>query len=192
MTEARQGAVFLDRDGVLSVEGGEYVTSADKLRLLPGAGAAVARLNAAGWRVFVFTNQAGVGRGCLTQQALDEIHARLQQQIAQNGGEITAIYACPHTPEEDCDCRKPRPGMLFEATREHDIDLTQSYAIGDTSRDIAAGKTAGCRAILVLSGHTHTYDSATFPDPQPDRVFADLPAAAQWLAGQRNTGNGQD
>ncbi len=187
--EAGRGAVFLDRDGVLSVEGGEYVTSADKLRLLPHAGASVARLNAAGWRVFVFTNQAGVGRGCLTQQALDEIHTRLKQEIARSGGEITAIYACPHAPEDDCDCRKPRPGMLFEAARDYGIDLTQSYAIGDSPRDLVAGKAAGCHTVLVLSGHTHTYDAAKFPASQPDKVFKDLPAAAEWLAGQRNTEN---
>ena len=183
--EAGRRAVFLDRDGVLSVEGGEYVTRPDLLRLLPGAGEAVARLNAAGYRVFVFTNQAGVGRGYMTQPALDAIHERLKHEIAQVGGSLEAIYACPHAPESHCECRKPRPGMLFLAAREHDIDLTQSYAVGDTPRDIAAGSAAGCHTLLVLTGHTDVYNAADFPDPQPERVFADLPAVAEWLAAQR-------
>ena len=178
---AGRRAVFLDRDGVLSVEGGEYVTCAEKLRLLPGAGEAVARLNAAGYAVFVFTNQAGVGRGCMTQQALDEIHERLKREIAKAGGLIGAIYACPHAPESGCACRKPRPGMLLQAAQEHGLDLTRSFAVGDSPRDIAAGHAAGCRTVLVLSGHTDVYNAADFPDPQPDYVFSDLPAAADRL-----------
>ena len=178
---AGRRAVFLDRDGVLSVEGGEYVTSAEKLRLLPGAGESVARLNAAGLAVFVFTNQAGVGRGCMTQQALDEIHERLKREVAKERGTIEAIYACPHAPESGCACRKPKPGMLLQAASKHDIDLTRSFAVGDSPRDIAAGHAAGCRTILVLSGHTETYNAADFPDPQPDYAFSDLVAATDWL-----------
>ena len=184
---AGRRAVFLDRDGVLSVEGGEYVTRPELLRLLPGAGEAVARLNAAGYQVFVFTNQAGVGRGCMTPQALDAVHARLKHEIARSGGSLEAIYACPHTPENGCECRKPRPGMLLQAAHEHAVDLTQSYAVGDTPRDIMAGQAAGCHTLLVLSGHTHAYDAADFPDPQPDGVFPDLPAVAKWLAAQEET-----
>lgn len=178
---AGRRAVFLDRDGVLSVEGGEYVTCAEKLRLLPGVGDSVARLNAASYVVIVFTNQAGVGRGCMTQQALDEIHTRMKREIGDAGGVIEAIYACTHAPESGCACRKPLPGMLLQAAREYDIDLTRSYAVGDSPRDIAAGHAAGCQTVLVLSGHTREYDAPDFPAPQPDYVFPHLIAATDWL-----------
>ena len=182
MTEfGAKRAVFLDRDGVLSVEGGEYVTCAEKLHLLPGVGTAIARLNAAGYKVIVFTNQAGVGRGYLTLEALNAIHERLQCEISKAGGTITAIYACPHAPEAGCTCRKPLPGMLLQAARAHNIDLKQSYAVGDSPRDIAAGQAAGCHTLLVLCGHTASYEAATFPAPLPDYVFDNLVAATDWL-----------
>jgi histidinol-phosphate phosphatase family protein len=174
-------AVFLDRDGVVSVEGGEYVTHPDALRLLPGALEAIAHLTEAGWPVFLFTNQAGVGRGFLTLETLDAIHARLRAEIEATGGALRGIYACPHAPGEGCDCRKPRPGLLHCAAVEHALDLTHCYVIGDTPRDIAAGNAVGCQTILVLTGHTNPYAPATFPPPQPDYVFADLLAAAAWL-----------
>jgi histidinol-phosphate phosphatase family protein len=181
---AAQRAVFLDRDGVVTVEGGEYVTHPDDLRLLPGAAEAIARLTAAGWPVFLFTNQAGVGRGYLTLETLEAIHARLRAEIEAAGGHLTAIYACPHAPEDGCDCRKPKPGLLFQAVAEHGLDLSASYVVGDSPRDIAAAHAAGCRPLLVLTGHTPTYDAAAFPPPQPDHVFFDLSAAAAWLCHQ--------
>ena len=186
MTEfAANRAVFVDRDGVLSVEGGDYVTCAAKLRLLPGVGKAIARLNAAGFLVIVFTNQAGVGRGYMTMEALNDVHARLQCEISKAGGTITAIYACPHAPETGCGCRKPLPGMLLQAAREHNIDLKQSYAVGDSPCDIAAGQAAGCQTLLVLSGHTASYEPASFPTPLPDYVFETLIAATDWLVQAR-------
>lgn len=175
------GAVFLDRDGVLSVEDGAFVTRPEDLRLLAGAAEAVAKLNAAGWKVVVFTNQSAVGRGLLTAETLDAIHDRLRQELAAAGAALTAVYACIHHPTAGCDCRKPLPGMLLQAAREHNIDLAKSYAIGDSPRDIAAAHAAGCIPLLVLSGHTHTYDPASFPNPQPMKVFPDLPTAVEWL-----------
>ncbi|HZO92016.1 MAG TPA: D-glycero-beta-D-manno-heptose 1,7-bisphosphate 7-phosphatase [Chthonomonadaceae bacterium] len=177
-------AVFLDRDGVLTVEGGAYVTRPDALHLLPGAAEAVARLTAAGWPVIVITNQAGVGRGYLSLEELEAVHARLRAEIETAGGRLTAIYACPHCPEEGCDCRKPRPGLLRQAAADLGLDLCASYMVGDSPRDIAAGHAVGCRTILVLTGHTRQYDPATFPPPHPDFVFADLAAAADWLCRQ--------
>ncbi len=180
-TEQSAGAVFLDRDGVLSVEDGAFVTRPEDLRLLPGAPEAVAKLNAAGWKVVLFTNQSAVGRGLLTAETLDAIHDRLRHELAAVGGALTAIYACIHHPSAGCDCRKPLPGMLLRAAREHNIDLTKSFAIGDSPRDIAAAHAAGCNALLVLTGHTRIYDPTSFPDPQPVNVFPDLSAAAEWL-----------
>lgn len=174
-------AVFLDRDGVLSVEGGDYVCDPDELRLLPGSVEAVVRLYRAGWSVIVFTNQAGVGKGYLTLETLDAIHKRLEREISAAGGALTAIYACPHHPDDGCDCRKPKPGMLLRGAMEQGLTLSRCFVVGDTPRDLAAGKAVGCTTLLVLSGHTHSYDASIFPDPQPDLVFSDLAEAADWL-----------
>lgn len=174
-------AVFLDRDGVVTVEGGGYVTTPDALTLLPGAAEAIARLNRCGLRVFLFTNQGGVGKGLLTSETLDVIHVRLRELLRAEGGELTAVYACPHVDADDCDCRKPRPGMLRRAAMEYGLDLKACYVVGDSPRDLASGVAAGCHPLLVLTGHTSHYDPAEFPAPQPERVFPDLPAAADWL-----------
>jgi D-glycero-D-manno-heptose 1,7-bisphosphate phosphatase len=174
-------AVFLDRDGVINVEGGGHVRGAEELRLLPGAVEAIARICRAGWTVIVFTNQSGVGRGYMTQDDLDSIHDRLRCEVKCSGGRLTAIYACPHLPDAGCDCRKPKPGMLIQAAREHDIELRQSYAVGDSPRDIAAAAAAGCTAVLVLSGHTAEYPSAGYRGPEPDYIFPDLSSFADWL-----------
>ena len=173
--------VFLDRDGVIYAEGGEYVDRPEDLRFLPGSLEAIAALCEARWTIVVFTNQSGVGRGLMTQDTLDAIHNHLRCEAARRGGFITAIYACPHRPEVGCECRKPKPGMLLQAARDHDIDLAGAYAVGDSPRDIAAARAAKCTTVLVLSGHTRAYLEAEFPGPRPDYVFPDLSAFASWL-----------
>ena len=181
LTEAESGkrrAFFLDRDGVLNEDRG-YIARLEDFVLLPGAAEAVAELNRDGWLVVVFTNQSGVARGMLTAERLDEIHARLRAEIAKAGGELTAVYACPHGPVSDCDCRKPKAGMLHRAAAEHNIDLTASVAVGDSPRDIAAGHSAGCKTILVLSGQTRAYNTLSFPDPKPHLVCANLSDAVK-------------
>ena len=180
-TEAKSGTrrvFFLDRDGVLNEDRG-YISRLDDFVMLPGAAEAVAELNRDGWRVVVFTNQSGVARGMLTAERLEEIHAKLRAEIEKAGGELTAIYACPHGPDSDCKCRKPKDGMLRRAAAEHDLDLAASVVIGDSPRDIAAGHRAGCRTVLVLSGQTRAYDPAAFPELKPHRVCADLAAAVR-------------
>ena len=173
-------ALFLDRDGVLTPERG-YITSPNDLELLPGVGEAVALWNELSVPVFVYTNQSGVGRGYLTLDTLERIHDRLRELLAQKGATLTEIYACPHIAEDGCDCRKPLPGMLLRASREHGIDLSLSLAVGDTPRDLIAGKEAGCAVALVLSGHTKVYDAATFAAPPPDFIASDLPQLTQFL-----------
>jgi histidinol-phosphate phosphatase family protein len=117
----QNGAVFLDGDGVLNAES-SVIMRQEALRLLPSAGKAVARLNAHGGRVFVFTNQSGVGRGLMTLQDLDDVHARLMEML-QEGAEIAGIYFCPHAPDAGCDSRKPGSGLLLRASEEHCLDL---------------------------------------------------------------------
>ncbi len=176
----RTGVVFLDRDGVINVEGG-YLDNADDWRPLPGALEAIAALHNAGWKIIVYTNQSGVGRGYMTEDALDVLHQHLLCEVAKTGGHITAIYACVHAPDAGCDCRKPKPGMLLQAARDHGIDLNASFAVGDSPRDIAAGHAAGCRTVLVLTGHARSYSAIDFPDPQPGHVFPTLTVFTDWL-----------
>ncbi|MCZ6598581.1 MAG: HAD family hydrolase [Planctomycetota bacterium] len=152
-------AVFLDRDGTLITES-RYLSDPDQLRLQPGAGAAVGRLNGAGLPVVVITNQSGVARGLFDEQRLAAVHRRLESELASLGARLDLILHCPHHPEigaapyrKLCDCRKPEPGLLLEAARRLDVDLSASWMVGDSERDIEAGRRAGVgRLVLVATG----------------------------------------
>ncbi len=152
-------AVFMDRDGTISEEVG-YVNHLSRYRLLPNALEAIRLLNRAGFLAIVTTNQSGVARGYFSEALVDQVHDRLRGLLGEAGARLDAIYYCPHHPNEgeppfraDCDCRKPRPGMIRRAARDHDVDLSRSYAIGDTRADIEAGAAAGVPGILVLTGY---------------------------------------
>jgi histidinol-phosphate phosphatase family protein len=148
---AREPAVILDRDGTLNERPprASYVTRPEEFRWLPGALEALALLREAGHRVIVVTNQAGIGRGALTEEDLEAIHARMRADAEAAGGRIDAIYHCPHDWDEGCACRKPRPGMLFQAQREHHLDLTRTTFVGDDERDGEAADAAGAPFVLV-------------------------------------------
>jgi histidinol-phosphate phosphatase family protein len=151
---AGQRAVILDRDGVLNSRPPKaaYVTKPSEFRWLPGAIEAVRLLKAAGYRVFVVTNQAGIARGCMTRSDVDAVHAAMERDLAGERAEgcmIDAIRICPHGWDEGCDCRKPKPGMLFSLQREFHLDLTRVPFIGDDERDAEAGEAAGCPVYLV-------------------------------------------
>lgn len=144
-------AVFLDRDGTInqSPPEGWYITSARDLHLLPGATEAIARLYKNGFLVFVVTNQRCIARGIVPAEVVSQIHERLINKVSQAGGRIEQIYVCPHENADDCKCRKPKPGMLLQAAREHQLDLSQCWMVGDTASDVAAGHEAGCRTIYI-------------------------------------------
>lgn len=178
-------AVFLDRDGVLNYEIGTHILRPEELRLITGAAEAVAALTKSGWRIFVYTNQSGIGRGTMTQSDLEAVHVKLVSDIESAGGRFEQIYFCPHHPNSGCSCRKPSPGMLTQAAEEHNLDLRTAYCIGDSQRDILAGQAVGCHTILVLSGYTKPGDIAALPEPLPDFIFADLAAAANFLMENR-------
>ena len=147
----RTEAVFLDRDGVVNrqpAEGG-YITSPEELLLLPGAADAIRRLNHGGFRVFLVTNQSCIGRGLVAAQTVEEIHARLLQHVHDSGGKIEHVYVCPHDDGDACECRKPKPGMLLQASREHSLRLQDCWMVGDRASDITAGRVAGCRTVAV-------------------------------------------
>ncbi len=148
-------AVFLDRDGVL-IEDVGYLSGPEQMEVLPGVAEALKALRRAGFLLIVATNQSAIARGWLTERELRRIHRRLQQKLRRQGVELDGIYWCPHLPNgsveayaRECDCRKPRPGLLEVAAREHGINLASSYMVGDSPRDAEAGKRAGCYAILV-------------------------------------------
>lgn len=152
-------AVFLDRDGTL-IDEVNYLSSPDQVRLIPGAAAAVRRLNEMGVLVVVVTNQAGVARGYFPESRVAEVHARLSALLAEHGARIDAYYHCPHHPTAgvgryrvECDCRKPKPGLLRSAAHDLDINLSRSWMIGDKRCDAGAGLAAGCRTLLVRTGH---------------------------------------
>ena len=153
MTAARRG-VFLDRDGTL-IGLVPYLHDPAEVRLIPGAAAALRRVGDAGWARIVVTNQSGIARGYYGPDAVQRVHARMIELLRAEGADLEAIEVCPHHPEHGspCDCRKPAPGMLVRAAARLQIDLRESWVIGDRWEDIAAGRTLGCRGILVMTGY---------------------------------------
>jgi D-glycero-D-manno-heptose 1,7-bisphosphate phosphatase len=169
--------VFLDRDGTINVKApdGEYVTSPADLCLLPGAAAAIARLNAAGMRVILVTNQRWLSGPASDVAGYARVHGRLEDLLAVEGAHLDAAYYCPHA-HGSCDCRKPGPGMLRRAAREHQFALDAAVMIGDSESDVAAGRLAGTAAILLRSGRPVTSAAADF-------VVDDLAGAVRLILG---------
>jgi D-glycero-D-manno-heptose 1,7-bisphosphate phosphatase len=143
-------AAFLDRDGVINRKAneGEYVTRWEDFHFLSGAAAGIAMLNAAGWSVIVISNQRCVAKGLLSREGLESIHRRMQEELAVAGARLDGIYYCPH--EKECECRKPAPGMLLKAAKEHQLDLQASWMVGDSETDVEAGKRAGCKTAQLV------------------------------------------
>lgn len=144
--------VILGRDGVLNQFREGHVTAPEEWVPVPGALEALARLNHAGWHVVVATNQSGIGRGMIDMSAVNAVHAHMNRQLQLVGGRIDAVFLCPHTPEEGCACRKPKPGLLFDIVRRYGVDAAQVPMVGDTERDLVAAAGAGCEPHLVRSG----------------------------------------
>jgi len=144
--------VILGRDGILNVYREDHVKSPDEWQPVPGALEAVARLNHAGWHTVVATNQAGIGRGMIDMASVNAVHLHMMQRLAAVGGRVDAVFFCPHTPEEDCDCRKPKPGLMRQIALRYGIDLRTVPMVCDTVRDLHAARSAGCEPHLVRSG----------------------------------------
>lgn len=179
--------VFLDRDGVINEEV-EYLHDPDRLVLIPGAAEAIAALAATDAAIVVVTNQAGIARGFYTERELHAVTARLAAQVARAGGRIDATYFCPHHPDagigelrQTCACRKPAPGMLERAAREHGLDLARSILVGDKLTDLQAGRAVGCATVLVRTGYGAAEEVAALAAGACDEVATSLPAAVPWL-----------
>jgi D-glycero-D-manno-heptose 1,7-bisphosphate phosphatase len=185
---APQRALLLDRDGTLTVEG-EWLTRHEDLVLVPGAARALARLAAQGWKLVMITNQSAIARGLITPAQLDAIHAELQRQLGAEGAHLDAIYSCPHHPtaglgpyKVECECRKPKPGMVLQAARELGLDLARCWMVGDAARDLEAGWAAGVPGILVATGKGRAeYELLRARHEEPQAFVPDLPAAVEWI-----------
>lgn len=158
MTNLRR-AVFIDRDGTISEEIG-YVNHVSRYRVLPIAAEAVRTLNAAGWLAILVTNQAGVARGYFKEELIGDVHNVLKQELERDGARLDAIYYCPHHPtvgeppyRQDCDCRKPKPGLIRRAAEEFSLDLARCWMVGDRYSDTELARNAGVRSAFVLTGY---------------------------------------
>ena len=185
-------AVFLDRDGTINEEVG-YLDSLDKLKIIPGAYEAIRLINESGMKAVVISNQAGVARGFFTEDFVKITHEHLQTALRQEGAYIDNFYHCPHHPTEgiepyrqDCNCRKPAPGMLLRAAQDLNIDLTRSYLVGDRFRDMEAAKKVGVKGVLVKTGYGQELLQDDGPDEEteeskPDYIAADILEAVKWI-----------
>ncbi|MDB5834921.1 MAG: D,D-heptose 1,7-bisphosphate phosphatase [Caballeronia sp.] len=151
-TNANKKLVVLDRDGVINVDSDAFIKSPDEWVAIPGSLEAIARLNQAGYRVAIASNQSGIGRGLFDMAALNAMHEKMNRAAATVGGRIDAVFFCPHTQEDECECRKPKPGMLQQIVERFEIDPADTPMVGDSLRDLQAGAALGFAPHLVLTG----------------------------------------
>lgn len=181
-------AVFLDRDGTINVEK-DYLHRIEDFEFIPGVPDAIRRLNQAGFKVFVVTNQSGIARGFFELAQVEQLHAHMDLLLGKLGARIDGYYLCPHHPEAgageyltDCLCRKPHPGLLLQAAEEHQLNLAASFMIGDKPADLEAGRAAGCCSILVQTGYGDETLKAL--SGSVSHRFPDLPAAVDFILGK--------
>ncbi|EKE00682.1 MAG: Histidinol-phosphate phosphatase [uncultured bacterium] len=144
--------IVLDRDGVINEDSPFYIKSPDEWHAIPGSLEAIAKLNRLGYKVAIATNQSGIARNYFTVETLNLIHKKMLAQVAEKGGRIDGIFICPHGPEDNCDCRKPKTGLLLQAARQFNIAPEEMLVIGDSMRDLLAAKAYGAKALLVKTG----------------------------------------
>ncbi|MBM3384592.1 MAG: D-glycero-beta-D-manno-heptose 1,7-bisphosphate 7-phosphatase [Betaproteobacteria bacterium] len=173
--------IVLDRDGTINHDSDQYIKSPAEWKPIPGSLEAIARLTHAGWRVVVATNQSGIARGLFDMSTLNAIHAQMHLAVALAGGRIEAVFFCPHATDSNCECRKPRPGMLLEIAERLNTDLAGVPLAGDSLRDLEAAAAVGARPLLVLTGKGRKTRAAGGL-PAGSEVFDDLAAIAARLA----------
>lgn len=178
---AKSKAIFLDRDGVLNHDSDHFIKSPEELIIFDGVKETLLRLQSEGFKLVIVTNQSGIHRGILTEEDLTEINQSLIDRL--HPVSFTAIYHCPHAPDEGCPCRKPKPGMILQAVEEHALELDGSYMFGDRSTDISCGAAANVKTVLVLSGKISAYNPSILPDI-PDYVYPDINVAVRSIFGE--------
>ena len=174
--------VFLDRDGTIARDV-HYCRRVEDLEILPTIPEGIRLLNERGFKVIVVTNQSGVARGYFTEETLAQIHEKMRDELAQHGAWVDAIYYCPHHPDEGCDCRKPKPGLIHRAAKEHNIELSQSFFIGDQLQDVEAGRSASCRTVLISSPVPFQMPQDPNNVVKPDFIAHDFLEAYKWVVG---------
>ncbi|HZQ18952.1 MAG TPA: HAD family hydrolase [Terriglobales bacterium] len=170
-------AVFLDRDGVIIEKApeGQYVSRWENVRFIPGAIGAISTLYAAGFKIFIVTNQRGLALRKIRLEHLQEIHQRLTEKLAKSGVTVSGIYFCPHAKCKRCSCRKPKPGMLLRAAKDHGLDLQSSWLVGDAFSDIEAGRRAGCKTAWIQRSDSKLGEAVS------DLVASDLVSAVRHI-----------
>ena len=189
-------AIFLDRDGTINEEVG-YIEHLDRLVIIPEAYEAIRLINLSGFRAVVVTNQAGIAKGLFDETFVKQTHERLQMTLGKKGATIDAFYFCPHHPTEGispyrlvCDCRKPAPGLFYQAARDMAIDLSGSFMIGDRYRDMEAAHRAGVKGVLVKTGYgadvlENVGPDQETPEGKPDHIAEDILKAVHWILENR-------
>ena len=178
--------VFIDRDGVINRDRPDYVKRWSEFQFLPRSLGALRLLALHGYRVIVITNQSVINRNMVTKAEIERMHDNMKAAVAAHGGDIEAVYYCPHVPEDGCDCRKPEPGLIFQAQADYGQNLEATCMVGDSLKDIQCGRRAGCATvILVRTGYgKQTERLCEKGETRPDHVADDLMAAVEWLLGQ--------
>ncbi len=175
--------VFLDRDGVINQDSSGYIKSWDEFFFIPGSLEAIKCLTDYGFAVIIITNQSIINRKWISLEVLLDMHRKLNSRVEASGGKIADIFFCPHTPDEGCLCRKPRPGLIHQACEKYPVDIGASIMIGDSGKDILCGKNAGCgKTVLVLTGNGFSAQNELANDHvYPDAVVPDLLEAVRWI-----------
>ena len=169
-------AVFIDRDGTMAKDV-HYCRRPEDFKLFPRTAKAIKLMSDYGFKVIVVTNQSGIARGYFTAETLSRIHDNMKQGLAREDAFVDAIYYCPHHPDDNCDCRKPKPGLVLQATGDHDIVLSRSFVVGDLLMDVGLGRAVGARTILISQEKSS--------ELMPNHIAADLYQAAEWIVRQR-------
>ena len=175
--------VFLDRDGVINFDRSDYIKSWSEFNFIPRSIEAIKLLTVKGFKIIVITNQSVINRNMVSQQGLDYIHTMMKKEVRAGGGLINDIFFCPHIPEDNCDCRKPKPGLIFQAQKDYSIELRDAVMVGDNAKDIECARNAGCgQAVLVKTGNGSEAEKALAKkEIYPDYIAQDLYEAVQWI-----------
>lgn len=183
-----QSVVFLDRDGVINRDSPDYIKNWDEFEFLPGSLEAIRHLTLNGFVSIIITNQSAVNRRIMSKQDLETIHEKMKNAVKSCGGEIRDVFFCPHMPEDQCNCRKPKPGLILRAQKVYRIDLRSACMIGDSAKDIECARKAGCAlAVLVQTGDwVKAENILKEKNLCPDYVATDLYEASKWIVGLRS------
>jgi len=175
--------VFLDRDGVINRDSSNYIKSWSEFEFIPGSLEAIRQLTLKGFVIIIITNQSVINRNMVSKKGLEHIHTMMKRDILSHGGEIKDIFFCPHIPEDQCDCRKPKPGLIYQAAQKYQIDIKAAVMVGDSAKDIECARSAGCKhTVLVQTGNgTAAEKILKAKKIFPDFAARDLLHAAKWI-----------